>query len=121
MEKFKNNNFKGKLALKKIQFQFKYLIKTFALITDKKSPHQNQRRPNNHENSQNEKNNQHKNASNKNKTIINDNDKKKVHYVLNPRALRKKIKDIKEMDQRVKEKEHQTKSKFPHLKIFNFR
>lgn len=53
--------------------------------------------------------NQHKNE---NATkIIDENDSKRVHYVLNPKALRRKIQEVKESEQKAREKSFLDKSK----------
>lgn len=75
---------------------------------DKKSPHKSQ---NPQHESQKRENDQHKNENGNKNKFIDENDSKKVHYVLNPKALRRKIKEIKESEQRVKEKSFLDKSK----------
>lgn len=75
---------------------------------DKKSHNKN---GNPHRKHQNRENNQRKNFNEGKTTKANDNDNKKIHYVLNPKALQKRIKEVKESEQKTKEKSFQEKSK----------
>lgn len=39
-------------------------------------------------------------------------DNKKIHYVLNPKKIKEKMMEVKEMERREKEKSHQKQSEF---------
>lgn len=42
-------------------------------------------------------------------------DNKKIHYVLNPKKIKEKMMEVKEMERREKEKSHQKQSEFEDL------
>jgi hypothetical protein len=99
------NNSRGDSGRKFNQNQSKF--KSPSRV-DRKSQNPHHKKSQSHQNkSQNlkQENNQHGDKR------IDENDSKKVHYVLNPKALRRKIQQLKEGEQSAKEKAFLDKSK----------
>lgn len=105
MENKKFNQFKGKSGNKFSDNKSKFKKETKF---DKRKPNKGR---NDVKNNQKRENNQKENFESHKIKINDENDSKKVHYVLNPKLLRRKIREIKESEQRAREKSFLDKSK----------
>lgn len=98
-EKRKFNQFKGSSGTKFNGNQSKVNNSWKGDKKQLKSPHQKHQK------------NKYKNSNEESKTKKFTESEKKVNYVLNPKALRRRIKEVKESEQSVKEKSLLQKSK----------